>query len=138
MNLPEGFELEKPLKLQNQIKLPEGFELEKPLAKQEPEAAPIQLEQPESFSTLRHVADIPLKTTQGLISGVKMISDAFGANNPISKNLDSAGNYIADLMSAQAKNDSAKVQEIIKEAQDKGVYDQLVSGIIQENQVVFE
>jgi Large polyvalent protein associated domain 38 len=97
-------------------------------AKPEPIKPKLEPEE-EKFSTLRHVADIPLKSTTGLITGIKMLSDAFGANNLVSRNLSGAEHYVADLMSAQAKEDSARVQEILKEAQDKGLYDQLVSGI---------
>jgi hypothetical protein len=72
-------------------------------------------------SKLREIADVPLKASEGVVAGVRMIADAFGANNPVSKNLRSVENYIADLYSAQSKADSQKIAEIMKEAEDKGV-----------------
>lgn len=82
-------------------------------------------EQPVERSKLREAADIPLKASEGVVAGVRMIADAFGANNPVSSNLRSVEGYIADLYSAQSKADSKRIAEIMKEAEDKGVSDQL-------------
>jgi hypothetical protein len=41
----------------------------------------------EKESALRQAADIPLNVTKGVVSGVRMLTDVFGADNTISKNL---------------------------------------------------
>jgi hypothetical protein len=76
---------------------------------------------PVERSFLRETADIPLKAGEGVVAGVRMLADAFGANNPVSQNLRSVENYIAELYSAQSKADSKKVAEIMKAAEDEGV-----------------
>jgi hypothetical protein len=58
-----------------------------------PDLAP----KPEKESALRQAADIPLNVTKGVVSGVRMLSDAFGADNPISKSLRGVEDYIAGL-----------------------------------------
>ena len=40
--------------------------------------------QPKEQSQLRQVADVPLKIGAGVVGGVRMVTDAFGANNPVS------------------------------------------------------
>ena len=40
---------------------------------------------PEQQSSLRQVADVPLKVGAGALSGFRMITDALGANNPASQ-----------------------------------------------------
>jgi len=76
---------------------------------------------PESESVFRQVADVPLNIAKGVTQGVRMIADAFGAGSETSKNIKGAEDYIAGLMSAQSKNDSKEVARIMKEAEDKGV-----------------
>ena len=44
-------------------------------------------ERPEDQSFLRQVADVPLKITGGVATGVRMIADAFGADSSVSKNI---------------------------------------------------
>ena len=78
-------------------------------------------EAPVERSFLRETADIPLKAGEGVVAGVRMLADAFGANNPVSQNLRSVENYIAELYSAQSKADSQRVAEIMKAAEDEGV-----------------
>ena len=41
----------------------------------------------EKESALRQAADVPLNVTKGIVSGVRMLSDVFGADNLVSKNL---------------------------------------------------
>ena len=90
---------------------------------------PVATPETENFSALRQVADVPLQASKGVVSGIRMISDAFGANNAASKNLRGAEDYLANLMSAQSKQDSQEVARIMKEAEDKGVLDQVKAGI---------
>lgn len=89
--------------------------------------APKQAKPEESSSFLRQVADVPLHAASGVVQGVRMIADAFGADNSVGQNLRGAENWIADLYSAQSKNDSKKVAQIMKEAEDKGVLANVVA-----------
>lgn len=114
MKLPPGFVLEQPTT--SNINLPPGFELET--------AAPV-----EKQSIFRQVADVPLGIAKGAVQGVRMIADVFGAGSETSNTIRSAENYLADLMSAQAKNDQQAIARIMKEAEDKGVVDQVLAGV---------
>jgi hypothetical protein len=82
----------------------------------------------EETSTLRRVADQPINFAQGVVSGVRMISDAFGADNPISKNLRGVEDYVGSLLSAQAQDNKQEIARILEEAKDKGVLDQVKDG----------
>lgn len=91
--------------------------------------APTGEPKPEDQSVFREIADVPLQVGKGVISGIRFLSDAFGADNPVSSALKTGETYIAGLMSAQSKQDSAEVARIMKEAEDKGVLDQVLAGI---------
>lgn len=91
---------------------------------QEQKPAPVEKE-----SVFRQVADVPLGIAKGAVQGVRMIADAFGAGSSTSNTIRSAENYLADLMSAQAKNDQQAIARIMKDAEDKGVLDQVRAGI---------
>lgn len=80
---------------------------------------------PESQSVWRQVADVPLHVATGVTQGVRMVADAFGADNPVSQNLRGVEDYIGALYSAQSKKDAKAVNRIMQEAQDKGVGDQV-------------
>ena len=82
----------------------------------------------EKSSALRQAADIPVGVARGAVQGVRMIADAFGADNPVSKNLRGVEDYIGGLLSAQAKNDQQEVARIMKEAEDKGVLENVKAG----------
>jgi hypothetical protein len=75
------------------------------------------------------ILDVPVALGRGAVQGVRFIADAFGADNPVSNALRGAEDYLADLMSAQAKADSAEIGRIMKEAEDKGVGDQVLAAI---------
>lgn len=92
-----------------------------------PVVPPKQEVRPEDQSFLREVADVPLKLGSGVVTGVRMIADAFGADSSTSKNLRGVEDWIAELYSAQSKQDSKRMAQIMKEAEDKGVKDQLVA-----------
>jgi len=110
MALPPGFVLEEP-----RVNLPQGFVLEQ---------AP-----PEKQSAFRQVADVPLGIAKGAVQGVRMIADAFGAGSDTSNTIKSAETYLADLMSAQSKNDQQEISRIMKDAEDKGVLDQVKAAV---------
>ena len=84
---------------------------------------------PEDQSVFRQVADVPLQLQKGLVTGVRLISDAFGAQSGVSKNLREVEDHLASLMSAQSKQDSREMARIMKDAEDKGIADQVVAGI---------
>lgn len=100
--------------------------------KEEPKAAaapaPAPAQDKEMVPLLRQAADVPLKVGAGVVTGVRMVADAFGADNDVGKNLRGVEDYIASLYSAQSKKDSKEISRIMKEAEDKGVLDQVVAG----------
>ena len=83
----------------------------------------------EGSGFLRQVADVPLQFGKGATTGVRMIADVFGADNAASKALTGVEDYLGDLMSAQSKNDSKRIADIMKEAEDKGLGAQVVAGL---------
>ena len=82
---------------------------------------------PEESGFLRQAADIPIGVTKGMVTGVRMIADAFGAGSDTSKLIKTYEDQIGGLLSAQAKNDQKEISRILKDAQDKGVLDQLAA-----------
>jgi len=86
-----------------------------------------QEEPPSGF--LRQVADIPLGIAKGVASGTRMIADIFGAGSAASEAIKGAEDYLNSLMSAQARNDQREISRIMKEAEDKGVLDQVKAGL---------
>jgi hypothetical protein len=99
--------------------------------KEEPKAAapvPAPAEDKEMVPLLRQAADVPLKVSAGVVTGVRMLADAFGADSDVGKNLRGVEDYVASLYSAQAKKDSKEISRIMKEAEDKGMLDQVVAG----------
>jgi hypothetical protein len=91
-------------------------------------AAPVAPPSDEAFPFLRQVADVPLKVGAGIVTGVRMVADAFGADSSVGQNLRGVEDYIADLYSAQSKKDSQEIGRIMKAAEDKGVLDQVIAG----------
>jgi hypothetical protein len=83
----------------------------------------------EESGFFRQAADLPVGVAKGAVQGIRMVADAFGANNPVSSALRGAENYLGDLMSAQSKNDQQEIARIMKEAEDKGMLDQVVAGV---------
>ena len=92
-------------------------------------AAPTPPPSDETFPLLRQVADVPLKVGAGVVTGVRMIADAFGADTGVGKTLRGVEDYIADLYSAQSKKDSKEIARIMKDAEDKGALDQVLAGV---------
>lgn len=82
---------------------------------------------PEESGFLRQAADIPIGVTKGMVTGVRMIADAFGAGSDTSKLIKTYEDQIGGLLSAQAKNDQKEISRILKDAQDKGFLDQLAA-----------
>ena len=84
---------------------------------------------PEDQSVFRQVADVPVQAATGVAQGIRMITDTFGADNPVSQNIRGVENYLQGLLSAQAKQDQREISRIMQEAQDKGVGEQVVAGL---------
>jgi hypothetical protein len=114
---PQTFSFEEALK----PAAPTTFSFEDAIAKKEPT--------PEEQSIFRQVADVPLQLQKGFVSGVRLLADAFGADSSTSKNLRDVEEHLAGLMSAQSKKDSAEMARIMKDAEDKGIVDQVGAGL---------
>lgn len=100
------------------------------LLEEEQPAQPVVPEpKPEDQSFLREVADVPLKVGTGIAQGIRFITDAFGADNPVSQNIRGVEGYLEGLLSAQSKQDSQEVARIMQEAEDKGVGAQVVAAL---------
>jgi len=84
---------------------------------------------PEESGFFRQAADVPVNIAKGAATGVRAIADIFGANNPVSQGIKGAEDYLDSLLSAQAKNDQKEIARIMKEAEDKGIGDQVIAGV---------
>jgi hypothetical protein len=85
--------------------------------------------EPESSGVLRQAADLPVQFAKGTLQGTRMFTDLLGAGNPISKKIAGGEEYLDALLSAESKKDSEESARILKAAEDKGVYDQVVAGL---------
>ena len=83
----------------------------------------------ESSGVLRQAADIPLKFAQGGISSAKSFTDLFGADNVMSKELAGYEKWVGSLVSAESKKDDEEIASILKDAENKGVYDKVIAGL---------
>ncbi len=117
----EGFDPDAYLKQTPKPFDPDAYLKAKPAEPTQPSAPP------EESGFLRQAADIPIGVTKGIATGVRMIADAFGAGSDTSKLIKGYEDKIGELLSAQAKNDQKEISRILKDAQDKGVLDQLVA-----------
>ena len=76
---------------------------------------------PVEGNLFREIADIPLGLASGAVMGTRLISDVFGADNPVSQSMKGVEGYLDGLLSAQAKADQQEVARIMQEAEDKGL-----------------
>ena len=81
--------------------------------------------EPVDQSFLRSVADVPLQIGKGAAYGVRAITEAFGADNPVAENLRGIEDFLDNLLSAQSKADSAEISRLMKEAEDGGFAEQV-------------
>ena len=84
-------------------------------------------ELPEEQSMFRQVADVPVNLARGAVSGVRMIADAFGADNPLSQTLRGGEEYLGGLLSAQAQNNQQEISRIMEEAEGKGAKEEVIA-----------
>jgi len=83
----------------------------------------------EKQSSLRQVADVPLQVGKGAVSGVRMISDAFGAGSDTSNTIRGVEDYLGGLLSAKSQKNAQEISRIMNDAKDKGVWDQVVAAV---------
>jgi hypothetical protein len=76
----------------------------------------------------RQAADLPVSAAGGVITGLKGMTDLFGANNPVSQELASYQEFYRQSLSPEAQADQQEVARIMQEAQDKGVWEQVKAG----------
>jgi hypothetical protein len=74
-------------------------------------------------------ADVGVQFMKGLGTGTRMISDVFGANNPVSQAIAGYEDYFDDLLSAESKQDSQEISRILKDAEGKGILPQILAGL---------
>lgn len=86
-------------------------------------------ETPEEQSVFRPLLDVPLQLQKGVVTGVRIISDMFGADSATSKNLRLVEDHLAGLMSAYGKQDSQEIARIFKDAEDKGIGANLAAAV---------
>jgi hypothetical protein len=93
-----------------------------------PQQPPVAAPQEES-GFFRQALDVPVGLAKGAVQGVRMVADAFGAGSDTSNTIRGVEDYIGGLMSAESKKDSQEIARIMKEAEDKGVGDQLKAAL---------
>jgi hypothetical protein len=79
-------------------------------------------------SGLQRVEDISREFVGGAVSGVKGITDVAGANNPVSEFVGKARDIVLKGRSAEAKATDQIAAAIMKEAEDKGLWEQVKAG----------
>ena len=94
-----------------------------------PTRAVKEIERREGGGVVGGAADIGIQFMKGLGTGTRMISDVFGANNPVSKSIAGYEDYFDSLLSAESKQDSQEISRILKEAEGKGILPQIMAGL---------
>jgi len=74
---------------------------------------------------LAGLADIPLSAAQGLAGTGKTLTDLFGADNAVSGFLGDVTRLAGELKSAGSREDAITSAAIQKEAEDKGIWEQV-------------
>ena len=83
---------------------------------------------PEKQTFARRIGDTAVQFGQGAVTGVKMMSDIFGANNAVSSGLSDVNQALDGLLSATAQGDKQKIAQIMQEAEGKGWGEQIEIG----------
>ena len=73
----------------------------------------------------RSMFDVPLAAARGATSGVKFLTDVFGAENVVSQGLGNIDEWLASLQSAGVRQDEAEIARIMQAAEDQGIGAQL-------------
>lgn len=80
-------------------------------------------------STMRAMGDLATQFGGGVVSGVRMMTDTFGADNMVSGGLRSVEDALQGLQSAAAKHDQQRIAQIMQEADGKGWGEQVALGL---------
>ena len=63
------------------------------------------------------------------VGSVRMITDLFGANNAVSKEIAGVEDYIDQFTTAQAKQDKQEISRLFQEAEGKGLGNKVMAGL---------
>lgn len=74
---------------------------------------------------LRGAADLGIEAVSGIARGVQFTADAFGADNPVSSAAGAVDEFAREYLSAQAKSDDRRISEIMAQAEDAGIWEQV-------------
>jgi hypothetical protein len=88
-------------------------------------AAALLADVPEDSGVLRRAADVPIFIAQGITTGLKGLTDAFGADNAASQALAANQDFYQAQLSPEAQASQQRVAQIQAAAADQGVMAQL-------------
>ena len=80
-------------------------------------------------SVIREVLDVPIGIAKGAVSGVGMLANLMGADTGTAKTIKGAEEYLNSLMSAQARDDQQEIARIMKEAEGKGMGEEVKAAV---------
>jgi hypothetical protein len=83
----------------------------------------------EETNLAQRARDFPNQFAIGVNTSVKALSDFFGADNPVSRNLNNNIDWYRELLSAQAQQNEKEISRIMNDAQGKGILEELGAGV---------
>jgi hypothetical protein len=83
----------------------------------------------ESSGFFRQTLDVPTGIAKGVVQGVGMVANLMGADTEAAKTIKGAEEYLNSLMSAQARNDQQEIARIRKEAEGKGMGEEVKAAV---------
>jgi hypothetical protein len=85
------------------------------------------IEEPDGL--LMQARDIPVSIGSGVITGLKGLTDIFGADNPASQTLADYQQFYQDSLSNVAKADQIAAAQIMKQAEGQGITAEMLAGL---------
>jgi hypothetical protein len=76
-----------------------------------------------------YFTDLMKSGASGVLTGIRGIIDVLGAENPISQKIKGGEEYLAELLSAQAKKEDQKIAEIFERMDNEGTLEQFMSAL---------
>ena len=76
-----------------------------------------------------YFTDLMKSGASGVLTGIRGIIDVLGAENPISQKIKGGEEYLAELLSAQAKKEDQKIAEIFERMDNEGALEQFMSAL---------
>lgn len=76
-----------------------------------------------------YFTDLMKSGASGVLTGIRGIIDVLGAENPISQKIKGGEEYLAELLSAQAKKENQKIAEIFERMDNEGTLEQFMSAL---------